>query len=207
MVRGVVEALRGVVGARDVLDVWCGSRPYDDLLPAGANCVGLDVQGNPYGVADVVSDELLPFEDSSFDLLVCIQSFQYIPEPEGAVSEFRRVLRRGGMALVGLPFAFEYEPRTGERRYTAPQLAALFDGWDDVEVRESGGRAVTWTVLTASLVRNLELRTPRALRPPFSPVYVLLNRLGLLLARIEERQEGGAGVFPSNLVLTARRGR
>ena len=59
-----------------------------------ALAVGLDVEGNPYGVADVVSDALLPFADESFDLVTCIQAFQYIPGPEHAVSEFQRVLRR-----------------------------------------------------------------------------------------------------------------
>ena len=28
---------------RDVLDVYCGTRPYEDLFPAGAKVVGLDV--------------------------------------------------------------------------------------------------------------------------------------------------------------------
>lgn len=204
MVRGVTESLRGVTGVRDVLDVWCGSRPYDDLLPAGANCVGLDVEDNPYGVADVVSDEFLPFPDASFDLVVCIQSFQYVPDPRHAVAEFRRVLRPNGTVLVGLPFAFEYDPRILERRYTGPQLAALFDGWNDVEVREYGGRAVTWTVLTGSLLESLELRTPRLLRPLFAPAYLLLNRLGVMLTRIEGHRSR-SGALPSNLVATARR--
>jgi SAM-dependent methyltransferase len=206
MVRGLEESLRGVAGARDILDVWCGSRPYDDLLPADANRVGLDVEGNPYGVADVVSDEFLPFPDASFDLLLCIQAFQYVPDPERAVTEFRRVLRPGGAALVALPFGLEYDPKILERRYTGPQLAALFDGWDGVQVREYGGRAVTWTVLTGSLLRHVELRAPRPVRPLFSAVYVLLNRLGVVLARIEESRSR-TGALPSNLVLTAQRGR
>ena len=37
----------------DVLDVWCGTRPYEDLLPPGARVVGLDID-NRFGAADVV---------------------------------------------------------------------------------------------------------------------------------------------------------
>ncbi|MGH3049779.1 MAG: methyltransferase domain-containing protein, partial [Gaiellaceae bacterium] len=82
-VRCLVQDLAGALAGiprpvDDVLDVWCGSRPYDDLLPPGARVVGLDVVGNPYGVADVVSDELLPFPDESFDLVVCIEAFQWV---------------------------------------------------------------------------------------------------------------------------------
>jgi SAM-dependent methyltransferase len=213
MLDGVVEGLGRVSGpVGDVLDVWCGSRPYDDLLPPGARIVGLDVEGNPYGTADVVSNELLPFEDQSFDLVVCIQSFQYLAEdPERALTEFRRILRPGGTALVALPFALEYDPRILERRYTGPQLVALFEGWEDVVAWEHGGRIVTWSVLTASLLRNLELRATRprplrALRHLFAGAYVLINAIGLALGRLEERQQR-TGALPTNLVVTARRPR
>jgi SAM-dependent methyltransferase len=210
MVDGLRDVLAEVPGpVRDVLDVWCGTRPYDDLLPPTARIVGLDVEDNPYGAADVVSDEFLPFPDESFDLVVCIQSFQYVPEPEAAISEFHRVLRPGGIALVALPFALEYDPRILERRYTGPQLVALFDGWDDVTVREYGRRAVTWTVLTASMLRNMELRATHlaALRPMgsvFRAAYALLNGIGLSLARVEDRRVG-TGALPMNLIATARR--
>jgi SAM-dependent methyltransferase len=91
---GLRDALAELPGPiDDVLDVWCGSRPYDDLLPAGARCIGLDVEGNPYGVADVVSNELLPFEDGSFDLVMCVQSFHYMDDPTHAIGEIARVLR------------------------------------------------------------------------------------------------------------------
>src|SRR6266545_2463576 len=57
--RRLVEDLAAVLSAidepvRDVLDVYCGSRPYDDLLPAGARSVGLDIEDR-YGVVDIVS--------------------------------------------------------------------------------------------------------------------------------------------------------
>src|SRR5262245_49179144 len=94
---------------RDVLDVYCGTRPYEDLLPPTAHCVGLDVVGNPYGVADVVSDTFLPFGDESFDLVMCIQAFYYVPDPVRGASEIRRVLRPGGTAVITVPFVWEYD--------------------------------------------------------------------------------------------------
>jgi SAM-dependent methyltransferase len=191
-----------------VLDVWCGARPYDDLLP-GARCVGLDVEGNPYGVADVVSNELLPFSDESFDLVMCIQAFHYMPEAERSVSEFARVLRPGGTALVTSVFAFEYDRQHYEARYTEQQLHALFSAWDDVVVRENGGRTVTWTVLTGSLIYGLEQRTSRrkalrSLRPAFLSSYALVNAVGLALTRVEDARDGSAAL-PMNLTLTARK--
>ena len=192
----------------DLLDVWCGSRPYDDLFPRGARRVGLDVPGNPYGVADVVSDELLPFPDDSFDLVACIEAFQYMPDPTQAAAEFARVLRPGGTAVVTLVFGYEYERENPfEARYTEHQLRALFDAWDDVRVFQDGGRTATWTVLTGSLVLGLQQRAgdgvaARLVRPLFGATYAGLNGLGLALSRIDSRSDMAA--FPMNLTLVAR---
>ena len=210
LVEGIREAIARVPGpVEDVLDVWCGSRPYEDLLPEGARCVGLDVEANPYGVADVVTDELLPFPDESFDLVTCIQALHYMPDAEHAVSELLRVLRPGGTAIVSSVFGFEYDRRHFEARYTEQQLRALFAGWEDVRVREDGGRTVTWTVLTGSLVAGLEQRSSRQpalrlLRPAFLASYALVNVAGLALSRLEEARETTAAL-PMNLTLTARK--
>lgn len=209
LVAGLTEAIAELPApVEDVLDVWCGSRPYDDLLPPGARCVGLDVEGNPYGLADVVSNELLPFGDETFDLVVCIQSFHYMADPEGAITEISRVLRPGGSVLVSSVLGFEYDRRHFEARYTEHELRALFAEWDDVRVRDDGGRTVTWTVLTGSLLNGLEQRVTasaagRVLRPAFLASYALVNTAGRVLERIEPR--GGASAFPMNLTLTARK--
>jgi SAM-dependent methyltransferase len=196
---------------RDVLDVYCGSRPYDDLLPEGARCIGLDVSGNPYGVADVVSDEFLPFEDSSFDLVTCIEAFHYVVDPVHGLSEIRRVLRPGGTVLISIPFVWEYNRTILEHRYTGPELAALLAGWQDVEIVENGGRVVAWATLTATLLERVRLRFPvafglgRAIRSLFALVYVPLNALALVLDWLDTRHKEGPLTLPMNLLVTARR--
>ena len=189
----------------DVLDVYCGSRPYDDLMPQGARIVGIDVEGNPYGVADVVSNEFLPFEDASFDLVTCIEAFHYVVEPEAGVTELRRVLRPGGMLLIALPFAWEYDRKTFERRFTEPELLRLFEGWEGVRVLENGGRGVVWTTLTGTMLERLRLRSPAPVRAVGSGLYVALNGLGALLEGLERRYARDDVAFPMNLLLTARK--
>jgi len=209
LTEGLREAIADLPGpVQDVLDVWCGSRPYDDLLPAGARSTGLDVEGNPYGVADVVSNDLLPFPDASFDLVMCVQSFHYMDDPVAAVAEIARVLRPGGSALVSSVLGFEYDRRQFEARYTEHQLRALFAGWDDVQVRENGGRTVSWTVLTGSLVHGLEQRVAtapggRLLKPAFLASYAVVNAAGIVLKRLEPAS--GTSALPMNLTLTARK--
>jgi SAM-dependent methyltransferase len=215
-VRRIVEDLTAVLaelgdGASDVLDLYCGTRPYDDLLPATARVVGLDIPGNPYGVADVVSDEFLPFSDDSFDLVMCIEAFHYIAEPETGIAEIGRVLRPGGYTVVAVPFVWEYDRNTLEHRFTGPALQRLFADWEDVSVFENGGRAVSWATLTGSMVHMLEWHVPErmALRMLFHPVfatfYLLVNAVGLALDTGERRYARSSLTLPMNLLVTARR--
>jgi SAM-dependent methyltransferase len=212
LVRDLRAALRNVDGqVRDVLDVYCGSRPYDDLLPAGARSVGLDVEGNPYGLADVVSNEFLPFDDASFDLVTCYEAFQYVEDPVQGVAEIGRVLRPGGTALISVPYVWEYDSRILERRYTGPELTALFAGWDDVELVENGGRIVVWATVTGMILERVRARLLRVpgvgavARVGFGAAFVVMNVVAGVLESLEDRHAGSPLVLPMNLLVTAKR--
>jgi SAM-dependent methyltransferase len=198
-------------GAEDVLDVFCGTRPYDDLLPPTARITGLDVPGNPYGVADVVSADFLPFPDESFDLVMCIEGFHYVPDPQESVAEIHRVVRPGGHALISVPLVWEYDRTVLEHRFTGPSLARLFNGWDEIVVVENGGRAVSWGTLNGLIARVAESRVPerlqlrRVLRPAFAGVYLAVNGVGFVLDRAERRFARSSLTLPMNLLITARR--
>jgi SAM-dependent methyltransferase len=45
----------------------------------------------------------LPFEDRSFDLVICSHVLEHIPDDRKAMSEMRRVLKPGGAALMQHP--------------------------------------------------------------------------------------------------------
>jgi SAM-dependent methyltransferase len=197
----------------DVLDVYCGTRPYEDFLPPTARWVGLDVVGNPYGVADVVSDEFLPFPDGSFDLVTCIQAFQFVPDSAQGLLEMRRVLRPGGTVVITVTHVWEYDRTVLEHRFSGPELAHLLRDWDDVEVTENGGRVVTWVTVTTSLIKTIAARMPRSrgvwrlARLPFTAAYVALNGVGIPLAELERSGGGAALTLPTNLLVTARKPR
>jgi SAM-dependent methyltransferase len=207
-IRHVLSGWGGEI--RDVLDVYCGTRPYEDLLPDGARVTGLDINSR-YGRPDVVSSEFLPFDDASFDLVVCYEGFHYVPDPPAGVAEIGRVLRPGGHALVTVPLVWEYERNLLERRYTGPELAELFAAWDDVLVIENGGRAASWALLTGGILKlgeeNLIRRGApwRAVRGTFAAGYLALNSIALQLDRIERRMGDSPRTLPPNLLVGARR--
>ena len=184
----------------DVLDVFCGARPYEPLFATGTNYVGFDID-DAYGCADVVSDEFLPFPDSSFDLCLCTQAFYFLPDPSVAVAELERVLRPGGRVVLTVPVVY---PGT-ERLYSALQLRELFRGWDDVRIVENGGTAISIVTLSNYFLHQIEKRLPHWLRPLFSLLYLGLNTTGELADMFERRYLESASKLPANLLLRATR--
>ena len=209
MVDSLAAALGRVAGpVSDALDVYCGTRPYEDLVPASARYVAMD-RTDYYGVADVVSEEFLPFDDESFDLVLCTEAFYYVPDPAHGVREIQRVLRPGATVVMTLPLVWEYNRTILVHRYTGPELAALFEGWDDVRVVENGSRAVSWATLTGRIVRIAEERVPSPFglvaRPAFALAYVAINATGALLNLLETGGSRSDYTLPMGLLVSARR--
>jgi SAM-dependent methyltransferase len=185
---------------RDVLDIYCGARPYEPLFPPETKYVGFDID-DAYGCADVVSEEFLPFPDASFDLCLCTQAFYFVSDPRHAIDEFARVLRPHGHVVITVPVVY---PGT-ERLYTPLQLREAFAGWEDVEIVANGGTVVSLVTLTAYLVHQGEKRLPRALGALFAVFYAFLNVAGEAADAVERRLLSSAATLPANLLLRAAR--
>jgi SAM-dependent methyltransferase len=212
LVQHLSAALGRFEGPLDVLDVFCGTRPYEDLLPAGSRVTGLDIDDH-YGSADVVSEEFLPFADRSFDLVLFTEGLFYLRDPHTAAAEIRRVLRPSGTLVLTVPLVWEYSRDSLEHRFTGPGLSALFtEGWEQVDVAEVGGYSVAWATLSGRIVRGMEEalsrrgKAWRLVRPLFAPLYAAVNAIAVALDRLERRLwRPGPYVLPDHLLLTARR--
>lgn len=90
-----------------VLDVGCG---IGDMLRFLPGSVGVDV--NSYNVefcrkaglrASVMPFDRLPCDDQSFDSVLLDNVLEHIEHPSKLITEIRRVLRRNGVLVVGVP--------------------------------------------------------------------------------------------------------
>jgi SAM-dependent methyltransferase len=128
--RALIEARWGRIG--EILDAWAqaGNAPPRACLDAGCgdgiNLVGLGrlvaqrgwstvlhgTDRNPVRLARAAvtgacltrgSLLALPYPRHAFDAVLCNHVIEHIPESEGAFAELRRVLRPGGVLIVGVP--------------------------------------------------------------------------------------------------------
>jgi SAM-dependent methyltransferase len=87
-----------------VLDIGCGLQPYRRFLdPAVTEYVGIDREGPLSRPTVVGSAESLPFPDQSFDVVLSTQVLEHLPDPERALREAVRVLKRGGRMILTVP--------------------------------------------------------------------------------------------------------
>jgi SAM-dependent methyltransferase len=114
-------ACQFVAGAR-VLDAGCGLA-YGSIMLADAGAaevVGVDNDesvvasvrdGMPATVSLEVGDVTgLSHDEASFDIVVCFEVIEHVPEPERVLDELHRVLRPGGLLVVSTPNRDVYTP-------------------------------------------------------------------------------------------------
>lgn len=56
-------------------------------------------------------DKNLPYEDESFDYIVCVEGLEHIENPSNAIREFARLLKKQGLLIVSVPNIMNIEER------------------------------------------------------------------------------------------------
>lgn len=87
-------------------------------------------------LADVKADICdLPFEDNSFDFILCNHVLEHIPDDRKAMSELYRILKPGGTAILQIPQDLNREKTFQDDSITDPRKRAeIFGQYDHVRV-------------------------------------------------------------------------
>jgi len=87
-------------------------------------------------LADVKADICqLPFEDHSFDMILCNHVLEHIPDDQKAMQELFRVLRPGGLGIFQIPQDLSRATTFQDDSITDPkERASIFGQYDHVRV-------------------------------------------------------------------------
>lgn len=187
-------------GSLSVLDIGGRLQPYRPLLGSRLKrYVAVDLWVTPL-VNAVATGEALPFGDEEFDVAICTQVFEYLPDPYVAASEIRRVLRKGGHAFLSAPAVFMRDSHREYWRFLPDGLRYVLRDFEKVEVIPEGGSFSgffrTLNVFLVSFIR------PRLLAPILQWTMVpLLNLAGAVMDKLGSKNDH----FTANFSVWARR--
>lgn len=152
-----------------VLDVGAGEAPWRELLK-DVEYVGVDVEVAPeFGMrrkAEITyyDGNTLPFEDESFDYVLCTEVLEHVPEPRRFLADVNRVLRTSGSLVLTVPWSARLHHTPHDyTRFTRFGLDLLLKaaGFSEIVIEERGNDvAVIANKLLVLTVRLLRPRNP-----------------------------------------------
>jgi SAM-dependent methyltransferase len=125
----VSEAARSLPAGSLVLDAGAGNSPYKQHFTharyESADFCKLD-DGRYSGITYVCDLTSIPVESCRYDLVLCNQVLEHVPEPRAVLAELHRVLRPGGELRLTAPLFYEeHEVPFDFYRYTQFGFAYL----------------------------------------------------------------------------------
>ncbi|HWB13970.1 MAG TPA: class I SAM-dependent methyltransferase [Pirellulales bacterium] len=110
-----------------IVDVGAGGRRItgDVVAVDAAHIPGVDV------VADI---HQLPLAEGSFDAVFCTGTLQHVRDPWGAVREFHRALKPGGIVYIDVAFMQGYMQDPADYwRFTREGLRLMCQGFEEID--------------------------------------------------------------------------
>lgn len=133
----IQRELKRLGGKAVIADCGCDRGIIKRFVEPGVNTnwIGLDMDTGREGIGLAKYDELvkcnfsdgLPLPDSCVDIAICSHVLEHLPDPGLMMSEIARILRPGGLALIGVPTApiavallremrFRHQLKSGKRK-------------------------------------------------------------------------------------------
>ena len=147
--------------ARRTLDIGAQNGPYAAHFP---HRVALDIRRG-IGVQIIGDTQALGIADATFDVVLCTEVLEHLPEPQQAVDEMFRVLKPGGQLLLTTRFLFPIHDAPHDYfRYTKYGLRHLLRRFEILELHEETDAVGTLAVLVQRLGMQAQTLGWRPLR-------------------------------------------
>lgn len=156
------QYLRPGMNVLDLMGSWKSHLP-GDIEFAGVAGLGLnaaELEKNPqlscYAVHDLNENPVMPYEDESFDAVVCTASVEYLTRPFEVFEEIHRILKPGG------PFVITFS-----NRWFPPKAIKM---WQELHEFERVGLVLEY-FLKSGKYRDMETYSMRGLPRPLHDKY------------------------------------
>lgn len=169
---GVVTISQKFAGGK-LLDVGCGSKPYEDLFSV-SEYWGIDVEMSGHDHLNSKIDKFydgveIPFLSAEFDWVFSSEVFEHVFNLDELLSEINRVLKTGGCLGFTCPFAWnEHEQPYDFARYTSFAIRHLMTkhGFEILYMKKTTSHFETLMQMLAAYVWQNCL-------PKFSPIRIV----------------------------------
>jgi len=169
-----------------LLDLGAGEGPWKEMLPDAVTYVGVDVaMAGDFGMTKrsgiIYYDGVrLPFEDSSFEQVLCTEVLEHVSSPVALLRDIHRVLAPGGLLILTVPWSARVHHLPHDYfRYTNFGLGTVLEeaGFSVQRMEERGNDI-------AAIANKMIVVVMRLLRPA-RPVSVLWTwPLGLCMGLV-----------------------
>jgi len=146
-----LKTLSEVFLSGKMIDIGCGEKQYEQMLdPHIDEYIGLDHKDTMHDLskADLVGTAYeIPVEDASFDCALCTAVLEHLEEPEQALRECNRVLKKEGIAIYSIPFIWHLHEKPRDfYRYSKYGIEYLFNktGFEILKLEALSGFWVTF---------------------------------------------------------------
>ena len=112
-----------------------------------------------YGKIDYISDILdIPVPDSSFDVILCTEVIEHVPNPILAIKEFARILKSGGTLLITAPLqsGLHQEPFHFYGGYTKYWYEKFLtdNNFSELNIEANGSLYTTYFAVSSTVFRS-----------------------------------------------------
>ena len=178
-----------------LIDIGCGTKPYKGLLALYVNeHIGVDHQDTLHDKSNIDlfgTAYNIPAENEEFDSALCTAVLEHLEEPELALKECHRVLKRGGVAIYSVPFIWHLheEPRDFYR-FSKYGLKYLFEkvDFEIIEIKALSGFWVTFGQLFVYNIYRFN-RGPLRFIPIIPALGLAIQGISYLFDRIDKTEQ------------------